>query len=92
MAQKQNPRKKTSLGRGLSALLDDSAVSKSATKRTKTVAHPESLSDVAVSQIEVNPFQPRTEFDQEALSELAGSIKLHGIIQPLTLRKTGDDK
>ena len=91
MADKKSPRKKTSLGRGLSALLDDSAVSKP--KATKTLAtattHPESLSDIAVSQIEVNPFQPRTEFDKEALEELSSSIRLHGIIQPLTLRKSG---
>lgn len=51
-----------------------------------------SVSEVPISQIEANPFQPRTEFEKQALEELADSIKLHGIIQPVTLRKMGYEK
>lgn len=46
-----------------------------------------SVNDIPVEQIEVNPFQPRQNFDEEALSELADSIRVHGIIQPITVRK-----
>ena len=94
MADQKQPRKKMALGRGLSALLDDSAVKKSGSsdRPKRTTSHTESLSEVEISQIEVNPFQPRTEFDKEALEELSASIKLHGIIQPMTLRKVADKK
>ena len=66
-------------GRGLDALIDTSAE-----------VHTEgssNLSEIEVSQIEPNPNQPRREFDQEALAELAASIRELGIIQPITLRK-----
>ena len=49
------------------------------------------MAEVEISKIEANPFQPRTTFDQEALAELAVSIREIGLIQPITLRKTGDD-
>lgn len=85
--------KKRGLGRGLSALLEDSdtdITSNSAlTGDAKVVG---SVSDVAVANIEANPFQPRTHFEKEALIDLANSIKEHGIIQPLTVRKMGFDK
>lgn len=45
-----------------------------------------------VNHIEANPFQPRTEFDQAALEELAASIRIHGLIQPITVRKMGYDQ
>ena len=45
------------------------------------------MNEISISEIEVNPFQPRKFFDQEALKELSDSIKLHGIIQPITVRK-----
>lgn len=51
-----------------------------------------SVSVIQISQIETNPFQPRTHFEEVALQELANSIKQHGIIQPLTVRKLGYDK
>ena len=47
---------------------------------------------LSVSEIEANPFNPRTNFEKESLMELAESIKTHGIIQPLTVRKMGRDK
>lgn len=82
--------KKKGLGRGLSALLSDSAEEKlevdivsGATSR----APAGSIAEIAVEEIEVNPFQPRKHFDQESLQELADSITVHGIIQPITVRR-----
>jgi ParB family chromosome partitioning protein len=46
---------------------------------------------VKISQVQVNPFQPRTDFDSEALHELAESIKLQGLIQPITVRQSGQN-
>src|SRR6202012_2760184 len=46
-----------------------------------------SVNEINISEIQVNPFQPRTEFDEQALKELADSIKLQGLIQPITVRR-----
>ena len=78
-------KKKSSLGRGLSALLDDSSIGED---KEKTVVS--TISSIPLSKIDVNPFQPRTNFDKEALDELADSIKTQGIIQPVTVRAMGD--
>ena len=51
-----------------------------------------SLNEIKISEIEANPDQPRREFDEETLAELAESIKAVGVIQPITLRKVGDHK
>lgn len=51
-----------------------------------------SIADIQISQIIANPFQPRTEFDDAALNELSDSIKIHGVIQPITVRKVGYEK
>jgi ParB family transcriptional regulator, chromosome partitioning protein len=72
--------KRNALGRGLGALIDDAEKMKQAL-----------ISEVELSKIEANPFQPRTKFDEEALGELAASIREIGLIQPITLRKTGPD-
>ncbi len=84
--------KKTGLGRGLSALLDDTDVHSSRQEITTAgeSSSPGTISTVKISQIEVNPFQPRTDFDTEALQELSDSIRLQGLIQPITVRKTGN--
>jgi ParB family chromosome partitioning protein len=84
--------KKKALGRGLSALLSDSEGEKSEVEITSpsVVAAAEAqsnLNEIPIEEIETNPFQPRTHFDQEALLELAESITVHGIIQPITVRK-----
>ena len=76
--------KKKALGRGLSALLSDTP--ETGRLEEAPVAHG-NMNEVAISEIEVNPFQPRKNFDKETLSELADSIKVHGIIQPVTVRK-----
>lgn len=79
--------KKQALGRGLSALLKEtsadinSASDKNADKLVGTIV------EIELNSIAVNPFQPRTYFDEEALNELANSIKELGVIQPITVRK-----
>lgn len=85
--------KKKSLGRGLSALLEDSSTDiTSAPTPTGTALVVGSISEVLVSSIEPNPFQPRTTFDENALEDLAQSIRELGIIQPVTVRKLGKDR
>ena len=85
--------KKKALGKGLSALLKnpstDITTNQDIDNFSQTVG---SVSELPLNQIEVNPFQPRTDFDNEALQELAISIQELGIIQPLTVRKLGYDK
>ena len=73
--------KRNALGRGLGALIDDAEKIKQAR-----------ISEVRLDQIEANPFQPRSSFDEEALEELAVSISEIGLIQPVTLRKAGEDR
>ncbi|MEZ4951699.1 MAG: ParB/RepB/Spo0J family partition protein [Saprospiraceae bacterium] len=85
--------KKKELGLGIRALLsniDDQETTTPKAEVVKELSH--SVAMVPLTQIEVNPFQPRTEFDQEALEELAASLKVHGLIQPITLRRLGKDK
>ncbi|HNC13912.1 MAG TPA: ParB/RepB/Spo0J family partition protein, partial [Cyclobacteriaceae bacterium] len=92
--------KKKALGRGLNALLSDSntedrlEIDPPVAKPVLTQAQATSGStlEIPLSQIEVNPFQPRTHFDQQALQELADSIKVHGIIQPITVRRLAQDQ
>ena len=70
-------------GRGLDALIDTTGV------RTQGSS---TINEIAISQIEANPNQPRREFAPEALQELANSISQLGIVQPITLRKIADDR
>ena len=77
--------KKQALGRGLSALLKDTSVSD-----TFNDAVVGSIIEISLENIQVNPYQPRTYFDEESLRELASSIKELGVIQPITVRKVGD--
>lgn len=85
--------KKRALGKGLSALLEsastDITTSNNTLQGSQTVG---SISSIPIEKIEANPFNPRTHFEDQALNELASSIKEHGIIQPLTVRKLGRDK
>ena len=82
--------KKTGLGRGLRALLDDSDLPENDRQQISN-ENPSlgSISSVRISQVQVNPFQPRTDFEPEALQELADSIKIQGLIQPITVRQSG---
>jgi ParB family transcriptional regulator, chromosome partitioning protein len=81
-----NP-KKSALGRGLGALIEDAV---EATRPDTPAAA--AIDEVDITLIEVNPFQPRQNFDQEALNELAVSIKEVGIIQPITVRQLDNGK
>ncbi|MFN0203607.1 MAG: ParB/RepB/Spo0J family partition protein [Bacteroidia bacterium] len=76
-------KRKGGLGRGLSSILSSDV--KQEMEREMEVVNSTSL--IPIGEIETNPFQPRTEFDAEALEELAASIRVHGIIQPITVRK-----
>ena len=82
--KKYNHNSKTNaLGRGLDALISTEAVSTSGSS---------TINEIAIDQIEPNPNQPRREFDQTALQELADSISAIGIIQPITLRQVDDNR
>ncbi len=85
----------TGLGRGLGALISDVNTIQQSAQKT-AVAEPArplvSTSEIQISKIEPNPYQPRTEFNQEALDELAASIKLLGLIQPITVRPLPDGR
>ncbi len=92
--EEKKPTKKGGLGQGLSALLgsytppDESVVAATSPSRMKT----SDLTKIDITLIDVNPWQPRTEFEEEALQELAESIKTHGLIQPVTVRKIKDGR
>jgi len=84
-------KKKSALGKGLSAILqspDTDITSKDISGNYVVGA----VANIPHKNIEANPFQPRDEFDEILLNELANSIKEQGIIQPLTVRKLGYEK
>ncbi len=83
--------KKPALGRGLSALLENAKTDITTKVHGEHTPIVGSVSMIKIKNIETNPFQPRTNFEETALNELRDSIKQHGIIQPLTLRKLGYD-
>ena len=76
--------RKNALGRGLGALIDDADREK--------YENIDSISEINIDLIETNPYQPRSNFDEEGLNELASSIKELGIIQPITVRTLADGK
>ncbi|MGB2184778.1 MAG: ParB/RepB/Spo0J family partition protein [Flavobacteriaceae bacterium] len=78
--------KRQALGRGLSALLDDSE--KSAASKEEIIGN---VVELPLDKIEVNPFQPRTNFNEESIEDLAKSIQALGVIQPITVRKIEND-
>ena len=81
--------RKQAMGRGLSALLKESSDNIPQKGINNIVGN---ILELELNLIEVNPYQPRTYFDEESLRELAGSIKELGVIQPITVRKTGENK
>lgn len=86
MADKKPTPKKSALGRGLGALLQDSPQKNKS--ETLIPAHPAAgVFEISLSEIQVNPFQPRIHFDKDALQELSDSIITQGIIQPITVRR-----
>jgi len=86
--------KKPALGRGLSALLENANtdITSSRSDDSGTLPSVGAIASILIHQVETNPFQPRTHFEKEALVDLTNSIKEHGIIQPITVRKIGYDK
>lgn len=89
------PNKKEALGKGIRSLLQniDSELKHTAgTLKTEAVEKSGISQRVPLDQIEINPKQPRRDFDEVALSELAASIKMHDIIQPLTVSKISGGK
>lgn len=87
-----NPKKRSALGKGLGALLDGPSTDITTTSSAAPVAGSGSVALLPIGSIEANPFNPRTNFEKDALNELKESIAVHGIIQPLTVRKLGKDK
>jgi ParB family chromosome partitioning protein len=91
MADKKPIQKKNALGRGLGALLQDSP-QKIQKQDLIPAASSAGIYEIPLSTIQVNPYQPRTHFDKDALQELSESIIVQGIIQPITVRKLADDE
>lgn len=86
-------KQKKALGRGLSAILSNPNTDITQSKSSSDAQTPlGTVGELLMSTIEVNPFQPRTYFDESALNELAKSIKVLGVVQPITVRKLGYDK
>ncbi|MDR0420719.1 MAG: ParB/RepB/Spo0J family partition protein [Prevotellaceae bacterium] len=79
-------KKEAALGKGLGALLGDVQKVEQAREQVR------GISEINIDDIEVNPYQPRTNFDEDGLKELAESIKEHGIIQPITVRRIDNQK
>ncbi len=89
------PNKKDALGKGIRSLLqniDADLKSTAGSLKSEIVERTTASARVPLDQIEINPKQPRRDFDETALSELAASIKLHDIIQPLTVSKLPNGK
>lgn len=85
--------KKKALGKGLSALLKNPKTDITSNQNIENINQTVgSVTELSIDKIKENPFQPRNEFDEDTLQELAISIQQLGIIQPLTVRKLGYDK
>lgn len=86
---------KKGLGRGLESLFgfyEEDESNKNITVQTKKEAPAKSVSELDINKLYPNPNQPRKYFDDEALQELANSIKIHGVIQPIIVNKQEEDK
>ena len=83
--------KKNALGKGLGALLENAKTDITSKPDSKTNAQAGLISRINIASITPNPFQPRIDFEKESLLELTDSIKEHGVIQPITVRKIGRD-
>lgn len=84
--------KKKAMGRGLSSLLSDPANDIKSAEDTNADKVVGNIIELNINSIEINPFQPRTHFNEETLQELSSSIQQLGVIQPITVRKTGFNK
>ena len=89
------PKKRTGLGKGLGALLGDRDKAEQQENASAILPAPSPASGIMaipLAHIETNPYQPRTHFDKEALEELADSIRVQGIIQPVTVRQLSENR
>ncbi len=85
--------KRKELGKGIRALLNNIEEKNSPEQRSEVVKElSKNIGQIPINQIEVNPFQPRVEFDPIELEELSTSIKTYGLIQPITVRRLSDEK
>ncbi len=84
-------KKRRDVGKGIKAILSniENEVNDAPESIVKELAG--TIANIPVSQIEVNPYQPRTEFNEEALAALSQSISVHGLIQPITIRRLEKD-
>jgi ParB family chromosome partitioning protein len=83
--------KKNALGKGLGVLLENAKTDITSKPSNETNAQAGLISRINIDSITPNPFQPRIDFEKESLLELTDSIKEHGVIQPITVRKIGRD-
>ena len=83
--------KKNALGKGLGALLENAKTDITSKAGNETNLQAGLISRINIDSITPNPFQPRLDFEKESLLELTDSIKEHGVIQPITVRKIGRD-
>lgn len=85
---------KEALGKGIRALLNNIDDDAAKVGRTRGAEYEQTgtVVKIPLTQIEVNPFQPRVDFNKEALADLAESIKTHGVVQPITVRKLDNKK
>ena len=83
--------KKSALGKGLGALLENAKTDITSNSNNPIQNQAGLISRINISNITPNPFQPRIDFEKNSLIELSNSIKEHGIIQPITVRKIGRD-
>ncbi|MGP8214270.1 MAG: ParB/RepB/Spo0J family partition protein [Bacteroidia bacterium] len=84
--------KKRVLGRGLSALLESESDNVTASSGASGLHTSGGMSQIFISQIEANPFQPRSRFEEVPMKELTDSIRQHGVIQPITVRRVSKDR
>ena len=84
------PKLKRRLGRGLNALLGSAEEQAEQSAAPPVMLHSPAADEISVELIERNPFQPRRDFEQSAIDELADSIRKHGVLQPLLVRAIGD--
>ena len=82
--------RKEALGKGIAALLGNIEAEVNANPQKVVTELAGSVAMIAVESVEVNPWQPRYEFDETALQELSESIKIHGLIQPITVRRMSE--
>lgn len=91
MTAKKTSKRRNALGRGLGALLDDTPSDEGKILSDAPGTSAGKIDEIDISDIDVNPYQPRSHFDQVALQELADSISVQGIIQPITVRKLDEN-